>query len=128
MYASSAAICSSFIRFMNSRKHNLAAVLNPDFDVVTAWTTLRQGQPGVLEQMVEAGTDFPGGFLSFVDVVAHGAVLAVKALAQTSDGFFPRWRRLFCGQKGEREKYGAAMIECSCPLHPFFSTLEAPAW
>src|SRR4029077_9088928 len=109
----------------HERRHNLAAVLNPDLDVVRAWTTLRQGQPGVLEYAVEAGADLSSGFLIFVDVMAHGAVLAVKALAQTSGRLFP-WRgRLWSCQKHDGRNKDQPQTHARSSD---FSTLNAPAW
>src|SRR5579859_7235312 len=103
--------------------HDRPAVLNPYQDVSAIRRALRERQPGVLEQVMQAGADLAGAFLILVDVVTDRTILAEQVLAEkeTCLRFFP-WRRRFFGGEGR----GGRQQKTQHALHDS-TMLSAPA-
>jgi hypothetical protein len=76
--------------------HEGAAKLNPDHYILPAWLSMTERQSLILKQMIQAGAEFSGVFLIFVNVVAHCAILAEQIAPVNQRRFFPG-RRLDFG-------------------------------
>ncbi len=69
------------IQLLAESGHKRTSVFDPNDDVGTARFSVAHGELFILEQMIEAGAEFSGLLLIFVDVVADRAVFAVQVAA-----------------------------------------------